>query len=74
MSGESTYREMTTEHMGGDTTEADLARFRAACEARQAETGETDEVVTDWMWRDGDYYARMCQYTPDWPAEDANSN
>lgn len=58
----STYRTMTTEHLGANSTEQDLAWFCAACRARQADTGETDEQVTDYMWGNGDWPVRASQY------------
>jgi hypothetical protein len=57
-----TYRTMDTSDLGDNCDSADLGRFRAACAARQRETGETDEVVTEWMWAQGDWDARCRQY------------
>lgn len=60
-----TYETMTVEHLGSGATDEDLAAFVAACEARQKQTGESDEEVTDWMWNNGDFGARVAQYIPD---------
>lgn len=67
-----TYKTMTVEHLGDNTNERDLEWFRAACVVRQAETGESDEEVTDWMWGQGDWGDRARLYVhpnlvgPEW--------
>lgn len=57
-----TFRTMDISELGDNCTAQDLADFRAACAARQADTGEDDETVTAWMWGDGDWAARAAQY------------
>ncbi len=50
------YRTMTTEHLGPDATEADLAEFRGLCE--EAERLNPDiEDITAAVFGDGDYFA-----------------
>lgn len=58
-----TYATMTTEHLGPDAGHGDLGHFRAACRLRQAQTGESDEAVTAWMFPDdsGDWPSRVEQ-------------
>lgn len=65
MPTESTYREMTVEHLGADATELDLAAFVAACEAYQAETGADDAETTDYVWNDGGCWERVSRWAPD---------
>jgi len=56
---ESTYTEMTVEHLGPEATESDLAEFRAACIAYRHRTGCTALEATDHVWGQGDYWDRM---------------
>jgi hypothetical protein len=64
MANESTYREMTIEHLGSGATEADLAAFVAACANYQAATGASDAEATDHIWHEGDCWARVQEWAP----------
>ncbi len=53
----STYRTMTTEHLGPDATDGDLAEFVALCEeARALHPEMNDDELTDALFGDGDYF------------------
>jgi hypothetical protein len=64
MATESTYREMTIEHLGGGASEADLAAFVAACTNYQVATGASDAAATDHIWHEGDCWARVREWAP----------
>jgi hypothetical protein len=50
------YLTMTTEHLGDNASEKDLAEFRQICEAAKLLHPELDDdAVTDAVWGDGDY-------------------
>jgi hypothetical protein len=53
---ESTFREMTVEHLGPDADADDLALFREACEKLVATGDYTDAEATERVWREGDWY------------------
>lgn len=53
---ETTYRNMTVEHMGQGANGDDLAAFRAMCEAYQLRWPQaTEREATDAIWGDGDW-------------------
>ena len=52
---ESTYREMTVEHLGPDADEGDLEYFRHACELL-VQRGLSEQQATAQIWGDGDWY------------------
>ncbi len=65
-----TYENMTVEHLGHGATEADLARFRDACERvlpafkDDGEPWDEDyqsatQQATDYVWNDGDFEDRL---------------
>jgi hypothetical protein len=56
---DATYSEMTTEHLGDNATENDLAAFQRACFIRNHTKDETEEETTDWMWGNGDWLPRV---------------
>lgn len=54
---QSTYRQMSVDHMGCEATEADLEEFRSYCQKLQERNpGMTDKEATDLVWGDGDYH------------------
>lgn len=55
----STYKTMDISDLGDNATVQELNAFRKACEQRQADTDETDEQVTAWMWADGNWLAAV---------------
>ena len=55
---ESTYKEMTEEHLGIMATSEDLEAFIADCEAYQELTNCTDAEVTDIVWSSDFWTAR----------------
>jgi hypothetical protein len=57
-----TWRDMTVEHLGDNTTAADLERFRSACRAYQEETGADDWDATEFVWNGGDWGSRVADY------------
>lgn len=59
-----TYKTMHSFDLGENCDNTDLVRFVQACQARQEETGESDEVVTEWMWGNGDWWNRAKRYAP----------
>lgn len=61
---ETTYRTICTEHLGSDATEDDLDAFVAACEHRQARTGEDDATVTEAIWNDGAFLEAIAAELP----------
>jgi hypothetical protein len=64
MATESTYKQMTVEHLGAAATEADLAAFVAACANYQVATGASDAEATDHIWHEGDCWARVAEWAP----------
>tara|TARA_Y100000310_G_C20579688_1_gene762327 strand:- start:478 stop:1086 length:609 start_codon:yes stop_codon:yes gene_type:complete len=47
---DTTYRDMTEEHLGDMATSEDLKAFMAACEAYQEQTGCSDSEATEYVW------------------------
>jgi hypothetical protein len=64
MQTESTYKQMSVEHLGAEASEADLAAFVAACANYQAATGASDAAATDHIWHGGDCWARVAEWAP----------
>lgn len=60
---ESTFRNITIEHLGSDATEGDLADFVAACERVEAALG-SEEDATEFVWNNGSirFNADTCIY------------
>lgn len=51
------YKSMTTDHLGPEASESDLAEFRALCSAVQRTHPEMDDdAVTEAVFGDGDYF------------------
>lgn len=59
-----TYKTMDVSDLGDNCDNTDLVRFVQACQARQEETWESDEVVTEWMWGNGDWRDSTNRYAP----------
>ena len=55
---DTTYRDMTEEHLGDMATSDDLKAFVTACEAYQRATGYSDSEATEYVWNDGDWWQR----------------
>lgn len=65
-----TYKTMGLDDLGQNATDKDLHWFKRACKARQEQTGETDEQVTQWMWGTGDYWDKILDtFLGEHPAE-----
>ena len=60
---DSTYEEMTVEHLGDMATEEDVAQFREACRQYQLRTGASAQEATDYMWGSGDFLRRVLEET-----------
>ena len=51
---ESTYENMTVEHLGSDATEGDLEAFQEQCERVLPRFNGDTQVATDYVWNNGD--------------------
>lgn len=58
-----TYKTMDVSDLDPFATRQHLNAFRHACDVRQRDTDETDEAVTEWMWGDGAWMARVIETT-----------
>jgi hypothetical protein len=58
---ESTFRDMTPEHLGATATDDDLDFFRRACREAMVRQGLSEAAATDYVWNDGDWYARAAE-------------
>jgi hypothetical protein len=63
MTTETTYTNMTVEHLGQGATEADLVEFTAACDRINA-AFRTEAEATDYVWNNGSilFDADLCAY------------
>jgi hypothetical protein len=65
---DSTYRDMTEEHLGNMATSDDLATYVAACEAYQEQTACSDSEATEYVW-----HSYCCYQRTDGVAEDSTT-
>lgn len=64
---ESTYNEMTVEHLGQAATPDDLDTYRMACRAAETRYGYTAAEATDYVWGNGDFYPRVVELLGSYP-------
>lgn len=56
------FRTMDVSDLGDNCTQADLERFRTACETFIDDTGCTEEQATEWIWNGGDSWADRAEW------------
>ena len=59
---ESPASRMTTEHLGPDATDADLAEFRTWVRQLMQLRSLDEQTATDLLWGDGDYEANAFRF------------
>ena len=57
--------DLTLEHLGDMTTEADLSAFRAAARNYLEANGGTEEEAIDAIWDNDDYFSRIAEWVPE---------